>query len=251
MKILSKKNILVAVITLMIGVAAAFGAIGLFNRSTTVEGTVAAFILNPEGKPDGVVLDTGDQIHFGAETGLLVAQQIKIGDRLSVTGKIGSSSNYGRELRAESLQIGDQTITVLKSAPKPPRDGERGPKPRPAGKKMPPPPVEDANAPKPDDAKMPKPEDAPIPPVAPKPLEKVSANGQVRFVLVGGRGEARGLILSSGEQIELPKEVNDANLSFNQDTQVSVEGETASSEFGKFIHPTRLTIGNQTFSFNR
>lgn len=246
MKIFSKSNITVGLITLVIGVFAVVGIAKVFRQSTaSVSGTITAFILNPEGKVDGVILDTGDQLNFGMETGVIVSEKVKIGDAISATGHTGTKSDYGRELQAETLQIGDQTITVLHSKPKSPRD-ERRPKPRPGDDKMPP-----ANAPKQDDVNAPKLSDVNFPPVAPIPMQTTTANGQIRFVLVGGRGEARGLILSSGEQIALPKEVNDAGLTFNQETQISVEGESAQSDFGKFIHPTRLTIENQTFSFNR
>lgn len=242
MKIFSKSNITVSLVALVIGVFAVVGIAKVFRQSTAnVSGTITAFILNPEGKVDGAILDTGDQVNFGMETGAIVSEQAKVGDAISATGHAGTKSDYGRELRAETVQIGDQTITVLHSKPKPLRD-ERRPKPRPRDDKMPPAP-RDANAPKPGDVNA--------PPVVPIPMQTATASGQVRFVLVGGRGEARGLILSSGEQIALPKEVNDANLTFNQETQISVEGESAQSNFGKFIHPIRLTVGNQTFSFNR
>lgn len=257
MKFINKKSIAIGIITLALGVLAACATAttrGWFNSSTSVEGTIVAFILNPEGKPDGAIIDTGDQIRFGAETGAIVAQQIKVGDRLTTTGHAGTRTDYGRELRAESLQIGDQTITVLRSQPKPPHgdkpkpgDERRPKKPRPASddKMMPPSASQDANiAPQPNaDANAPQPE--------PIPTQAASASGNIRFVLVGGRGEARGLILSTGEQIALPKEVNDANIIFAQDTQISTEGEAAKTDFGTFIRPTRLTVGNQTFSFNR
>lgn len=264
MQFINKKSIAIGIITLVLGVLAACAVTattrGWFDSSTSVEGTIAAFILNPEGKTDGAILDTGDQVHFGAETGALISGQIKVGDRLKVTGHAGTKSDYGREIRAESLQIGDQTITVLHSQPEPrgdkggkprPADDRKGPKPprpgddrqpRTGDDKMPPPVLDDANAPKPEMNQ---------PPTAPIPAPTASASGQIRFVLVGGRGEARGLILSTGEQIALPKEVNDANLTFVQDTQVSAEGEAAKTDAGTFIHPTRLSIGNQTFSFNR
>ncbi|MET0752045.1 MAG: hypothetical protein ABWZ66_01665 [Pyrinomonadaceae bacterium] len=251
MKIFSKSNITVGLITLVIGVFTVVGIAKVFRQSTTsVSGTITAFILNPEGKVDGVILDTGDQLNFGMETGVIVSEKVKIGDAISATGHAGTKSDYGRELRAETLQIGDQTITVLHSKPKSPRD-ERRPKPHPGDDKMPSPAPGDAKAPKTDNVNAPKLGDVNSPPVAPIPMQTMTANGQIRFVLVGGRGEARGLILSSGEQIALPKEVNDEGLTFNQETQISVEGESAQSDFGKFIHPTRLTIGNQTFSFNR
>lgn len=256
MKFINKKYITIGILTLLIGVLAAFAANKTWwNQSSSAQGTVVAFILSPEGKTDGAVLDTGDQIHFGAETGAIISRQIKIGDAMTATGHAGTKSDYGRELRAETVQIGDQTITVVNSKPKPPR-GERKPgpredkdrrKPRPGDDKMPPAP-QDADAPKPEDFDA-TPSALSQSPVAPR--QTASASGQVRFVLVGGRGEARGLILSGGEQIALPKEVNDAGLSFSQDTQISVEGEAAKSDAGTFIRPTRLSIGNQTFSFNR
>lgn len=256
MKFINKKSITVGIITLFVGVLAACGAAGLINQSATVEGNVVAFILNPEGKTDGVILETGDQINFGAETGEIVAGQIKIGDRLTASGRAGTKSDYGRELRAETVQIGDQTITVVNAKPKKPRDGDKPKpphgehKPRPGDDKMPPPAPQDASQPPTDDANQPKSESS-QPLLMPIPAQTASASGNVRFVLVGAKGEPRGLILSGGEQINLPKEVNDADLTLASDTQISVEGAAATSGAGTFIRPTRLSIGNQTFSFNR
>jgi len=123
----------------------------------------------------------------------------------------------------------------------PPHD-DKGPK----GKK-PLPPGERPNAPQ-TNIENPVGESIPPPPV---PRETMTANGNVRFVLVGRGGEARGLILSDGTQVALPKEVKDSNLTFNGQTMVNVEGEAAKSEFGTFIKLTKLTIGDQTFSVNR
>lgn len=76
MKFINKKYITVGILTLALGVLAAFAATKtLWNQSATAQGKVVAFILNPEGKTDGAILDTGDQIHFGAETGALIVQQ--------------------------------------------------------------------------------------------------------------------------------------------------------------------------------
>ncbi|MGI8469019.1 MAG: hypothetical protein ACR2N3_11275 [Pyrinomonadaceae bacterium] len=254
MKFINKRYITIGILTLSVGVLAACAAAKTWwDSTTTVQGKVVTFILNPQGKIDGAVLDTGDQVRFGAETGEIAARQIKIGDALSATGRAGEKSDYGRELRAESLQIGDQTITVLNSKPKPPRDGER--KPRHDDDKMPPAP-DTADAPQSNvappataDANAPAPN--PASPPAPIPMQTASVSGQAQIVLVGAKGEPRGLILSTGEQIDLPREVIETGLTFNQGTQISVEGEAAKSDFGTFIHPTRLTVGNQTFSFNR
>jgi len=249
MKLFNQRNIAVGIIALVIGVFAVFGLTKTFSQSTaSVTGNVAAFILNPEGKVDGAILDTGDQVRFGAETGAIVAQQIKVGDALAATGRAGYKSDYGRELRVETLQIGGQTINVIRAKPMPRGDKEgKGPK----GKKPAPRDDKPQAAPQPPNVENTNGEMSRnvVPPVAPR--ETATANGNVRFVLVGGRGEARGLILSDGTQVMLPKEVHDANLTFNDKTSVSVEGEAAKSDFGRFIRPTRLTIGDQTFSFNR
>ena len=263
---LKSKNLAIGIITLIIGVVAVVGIARVWAaQDTTVSGNVASFILNPEGKIDGAILSTGDQVRFGAQTGELIASQIKIGAALSATGHAGSSSNYGRELRAESLQIGDQTITVVNAKPRPgDRDGKKGPRPpkgeRPRSPREGKPEPRDDERPAPRDEQMnespaapaPNAENQPkadAPPVPEKETAKASSN--VKFILVGGKGEARGLILADGTQIDLPKEVKDAEISFSEATTVNVEGEVSKGQFGSFIRPTILTIDNQTFSFNR
>lgn len=255
-KFLNGRNIAIGIITLALGVLVAVGIGKAFVfRTTSVSGNIVSFVLNPEGKVDGAILDTGDQIKFGEQTGELVASQIKIGDALSASGDAGSSTDYGRELRAKTLQIGEQTITVASGAPRPPKhDKPRGDRPHP------PRPPKDGDAPRPELRDAPKPEagNAPQPemnngeaPPAPTSKETAKATSNVKFVLVGGKGEARGLILADGTQIDLPKEVKDAELTFSDATQIAVEGEISRGSFGAFIKPNVLTIDNQTFSFNR
>ena len=70
-------------------------------------------------------------------------------------------------------------------------------------------------------------------------------------VLVNREGEPRGLILANGEQFNLGKEVENAGLSFDQNTNVSVEGEIVKGQFGTFVRPKVLSVGNQTFTFGR
>ncbi len=247
MKFLNTRNIIVSIVALGIGVLAVFGIAKAFGSSTeSVTGNVAAFILNAEGKVDGAILDTGDQVHFGAETGAIVTQQIKVGDALTVTGRAGYKSDYGREFHAETLQISGNTITVVRAKSKPHGKGKEHGDKKPKGKK-----------PLPRDEKSEAPQPIVENPTAenilpqPAPRETMTANGNVRFVLVGKKGEAKGLILSDGTQLKLSKEVKDANLTFTEQTTVNVEGESAKSDFGAFIKPTKLTIGDQTFSFNR
>ncbi len=255
MKLFYKRNLAVGIIALVIGVFAVFGISQTLRQSTEkVTGNITAFVLNSEGKVDGAILDTGDQVSFGAETGAIVTQQLKLGDQLSVTGRAGDKSVYGREFHAETLQIGENTITVVRAKLKPHGKGKDTGDKKPKGKK-PAPRDEKPEASQPNvenpigDVRR---ENVP-PIVQPQfaPRETMTANGTVRFVLVGKRGEAKNLILSDGTQFKLPKEVHDANLTFNEQTSVSVEGEAAKSDFGTFIKLTKLTIGDRIFSFNR
>ncbi len=260
MTFFSKRNMLVGIVTLAIGILAFVGvAKAFFQSSTTVTGNITAFILNPEGKVDGAVLDSGDQAHFGPETGALVAGQTKVGETLTVTGHAGSSSSYGRELEAETLQLGGNTINVIHARPLPPHEKDQDrpmpPADRKGGRRAAPP-VRDGARPNPESRPL---EGEPTSEkgltaqqeTPPAPQETASVDGTVKIVLIGRRGEARGLILNSGEQIALPKEVANTGLALNQETTVRVEGEVSKSEFGRFIRPVRLTIGDQTFSFNR
>ncbi len=247
-KIFNSRNIAIAVITLAIGVFAACGAANMFFGETTVSGNVVSFILNPEGRVEGAILDTGDQVKFGAETGEVVTANVQIGSPLTATGNAGTKSDYGREFHAETLQIGDQTITI---ADKP--KGPKGDKPHPPkGKKGP----KDGEKPSPPNAEIndgkPLPPNAENAPAAtiPQP-ETATVSGTVRYVLVNKDGNPRGLILANGEQLNLGKEVEEAGLSFDTNTSVNATGEIAKSQFGTFARPKVLTIGNQTFTFNR
>lgn len=243
-KIFNGRNIAIALVTLAIGTLAAFGMTKMFFGETTVSGNVAAFILNPEGRVDGAILDTGDQVKFGAETGAVVTANLQIGSPLTATGKPGTSSNYGREFHAETLQIGDRTITIA-GKPKGPKGDKphpphppKGDRPAPRDGEKPLPPNAEINSENAPEANLPQPETGTI-------------NGTVKFVLVNKDGNPRGLILAGGEQLNLGKEVVDAELSFDTNTGVNAEGEIAKSQFGTFIRPKVLTIGNRTFTFNR
>lgn len=255
-KFFNARNIAIAVLTLALGSFVAVGAARLFFGTTeTISGNITSFILNREGRVDGAILDTGDQIKFGAEAGDVVTANAQPGTPLTATGRAGKRSNYGREFHASSLQLGEQTITIASGRPKgpkgpkepkdgrphrphPPKDGDRGPR----GSKddenerpLPPDEAEiaDANADK------------------PSPVETANVSGSVKFVLVNKDGEPRGLILAGGEQFALGKEVEDADLSFDENTSVGATGEIVKTPFGTVLRPKVLTVGQQTFTFDR
>lgn len=245
-KFFNGRNIAIAIFTLAIGTFVAFGAAKLFfNSSTTVSGNVVSFILNPEGRVEGAILDTGDQIKFGAETGEFVAANLQVGAPLTATGSAGSRSTYGREFKARTLKIGEQTVTISGrghrgkedkpgKGKKPHGKGERG-KPRNGEKPLPNGEISEEIAP---DANFPQ-------------AETATVSGTVKHVLVNKDGNPRGLILAGGEQFKLGRIIEDAELSFDTSTNVSATGEIAKSDFGSFIKAKVLTIGDQTFTFDR
>jgi hypothetical protein len=246
-KFLNGRNIAIGIITLVIGVFVVVGIGKVWaGQTTTVSGNVVSFILNPEGKVDGAILDTGDQVKFGAQTGELVASNIQIGGALSATGHAGTKSNYGREIHAQTLQIGEQTINVIGGKGHKGDKGDKGKRPHP--------PKKDEKGERGDrnERREPKPEmnDGEVS-SASTAKETVKVASKVKFVIVDRKGEARGLILADGTNINLPKEAEDAKLTFDETTSIAVEGEVAKGSFGSFVKPNVLTINNQTFSFNR
>ena len=259
---LNSRNLIIGILTLAVGVFAAVGIAKVSaSQAVTVTGSVVSFIVNPEGQVDGAILSTGEQIKFGGQTGEIVTSRIRIGDTLSATGYAGGSSVHGREFKANSLQIGGQTITISAGKPGPkggPKGGLKGAPHHPRGA-LPPPPVAPINGQMPPPPVVPVSGQMPVPPapgmpIAPgfaQPLERAKVSGTVKFVLVGGYGEAKGLILSDGTQLNLPKEVKDSEMTFSNATSVAVEGEIVRGQFGTFIKPLVLTIDNQIFSFNR
>lgn len=253
-----KRNLLVAVSTFIIGIgtfAAIWGMPRVLTRSVTIKSQVAAYLLDERGTVNGLLLASGDQLHFSPQTGEAVAGQIKSGDEVTATGRAGSKSNYGREVRVEQISANGRTIVDAGSGPKPPlksRDGRppRGPGDRPA------PPA----APAPGGAKT-EPNVAPGGDVdanrtengQPATQETFKATGAIRAHLVNGHGDVDGLILSGGEQVRFSPKVGKLVVAAEQgaDTQVSVEGAGVRNERGTVMSPALITVGNQTIALGR
>ncbi|MER3429160.1 MAG: hypothetical protein C4334_13920 [Pyrinomonas sp.] len=226
--ILSKSKYAIAfLIVFGFGVLLAWGAQRLWQQATTTQGQIVAFILDPAGRVEGVALDNGDQVRFGAQTGEFVSSRVKVGDRLTATGRAGTRSGYGREVRATTLQVADQRVEIVPSGPQRPKGPKHGPVP---------PPVPGAGMILPEGSAL---------------EEKATAQGTIKLVLVDGHGQARGLILSDGTQVALPRAVADAGVTLDAQTPVIVEGRAMKSDFGVRVEPARLTIGQRTFSFDR
>lgn len=271
MSIFRKRNLLVAIATFAIGLgacAAIWGVPKFFKRSTTVNSQVSAFLLDDRGEVNGLLLASGDQLHFSKQTGAVVAAQIKVGDNVTATGHAGTKSNYGREVRVEQISANGHTIVEVKDGPKGPhgpRDG-KGERDNPAGPDRDRdhgdrrgPRAQDGDQPPakteapPASASDPKAETATTAaPVAASQPEVFKAAGTIRTHLVNGHGDVDGLILSSGEQVRFSPKVGQLIVAAEQDaeTQVSVEGNGVRNDRGTVIRATLITVGNQTIALN-
>lgn len=258
MKYFEKKNYATVIITFVIGIVAVgaiYGLANLFdwqspvNASTfsswsdqTINGKGSKFLLDDQGKVNGLLLDSGDQLHFSPETGLAIAAVVKVGDDISATGDAGTQSNYGRAFHAKQLTANGQTFTEIKEPKKP--HGER-PKPKHGERPMPP-----------NGETPPTPPIEGNPPIAPLPSanqETFNTSGAIETFLVGMKGEINGLILAGGEQIRFSPKVGEqiTAAGVSADSQVSVTGFGVKNEYGTVIRPNSLTIGNQTFTLGR
>lgn len=244
MKIINTRNLLVAIATLLIGLgtsAAIWGMPKFLQRSTTIKGQVNAYLLDDNGAVTGLLLTTGDQLHFKQETGLAVASQIKVGDQVTVVGHTGTQTKYGREVRVEQISANGRTIVEIAGRPRP--HDHHSSKKRREFEERPGVRVTPANAPV--DASSPQ-NDNQIP-------EVFRAAGRVQTHLVNGHGDVDGLILTSGEQIRLSPKAGQLIVAAEQggNTQLSVEGSGVRNERGIVIRPTSITVGNQTITLGR
>lgn len=264
MSIFSKRNLLVGIATFVIGIgacAAIWGVPKFLKRSTSIKSPVTAYLLDERGAVNGLLLASGDQLHFSPQTGAIVASQIKVGDEVTASGHTGSQSSYGREVRVEQISANGRTIVEAKAGRSRKQElrNRRGPKdsndppvppdvPAQVGAKAEP--TEPDGAPG-NDPNIKQTENAFSAP-APTP-EIFKAVGTIRTHLVNGHGDVDGLILSSGEQVRFSPKVGKLVVAAEEGatTQVSVEGTGVRNERGTVIRPAQITVGNQTISLGR
>jgi hypothetical protein len=275
MSVLTKRNLLIAIAIFVIGAATAIWAVPrIMKRGTSINSQVTAFLLDDRGAVNGLLLASGDQLRFSPETSAAVASQIKVGDQVSAAGHAGKPSKYGREVRVESISANGQTIVEANAGPRhahgprdrrgprggddreesgPPRErGERGrdvsgPDTKPA----------EPNSERPDESRA-NPAVSPSPGIESTPApastpEIFKAMGTVKTHLVNGRGDVDGLILSSGEQVQLSPRVGQLVIAAEQGSnlQITVEGTGVRNEHGTVIRPQQLVVGNQTIVLGR
>jgi hypothetical protein len=285
MSVFSKRNLLVGIAIFVIGVGACgaiWGVRKFMRRSTSIKSQVTAYLLDDRGEVNGLLLASGDQLHFSPQTGAVVASQIKVGDEVTASGHPGSQSKYGREVRVEQISANGRTIVEAEAGPPRPHEpnDKRGPQDRErredrADRRGPPdasaqagtqpPPVRaEATPTEPSRASASDPNAkqtgnaVPTPALSPAPSPALSpeifkAAGTISTHLVNGHGDVDGLILSSGEQVRFSPRVGQLVVAADQGatTQVSIEGNGVRNEHGTVIRPTQITVGSQTIALGR
>src|SRR5260370_18429149 len=120
MSVFTKRNLLVGIAIFVIGggaCAAIWGVRRVMRRSTSIKSQVTAYLLDERGEVNGLVLASGDQLHFSPQMGAVVASQIKVADEVTATGHAGSLSKYGLEFRVEQISANVHTIVEGKVGP--------------------------------------------------------------------------------------------------------------------------------------
>jgi hypothetical protein len=88
---------------------------GTYN--TTVTGEVQQYLLNPEGKVDGLLLKNGLQIKFPPDMGDSVMAIVSPGTQVSIFGTPGVSTRFGQELIARSITNSQTGRIVVEQGP--------------------------------------------------------------------------------------------------------------------------------------
>lgn len=260
-------------------------AVQEWYQTVTVHGRVTLFLLDDQARVEGLLLDEGSQVHFDPGMAAVIIDRVTTGDALSVVGRGGRSSSFGRVVHATELTINGQTLATTYDGPRhgPPPEprGSRGPHgpqrgnapPPPDGGRgaqfpPPPPPLESgyaAIAPPPaagvsrQGAPYPPPPatavvgaprpDAPPPPIPPAPqVNRLTIRAKVQNFLVGDRGELIGLALDNGDQVHFAPRVGEALTAQTPGAHpdVVVEGDAVRGDHGTMVRPTRLTVGTRT-----
>ena len=129
------------------------------------QGIADRFLLDPHGKADGLLLKSGQQVHFPPHMSAKAVAAIKLGSAVKIRGVRPRGADL---VAAVSLEAADGTTIVDHGPPKPEGDHEADKLPPPDGR---------------------------------KPMD---AEGVVRHVLHGPKGEARGALLEDGRIVRMP-----------------------------------------------
>jgi hypothetical protein len=175
-------------------------------------GTVQQYLLNPEGKVDGLLLKNKLQVKFPPHLTNQLTNAIAPGAEVRIAGKAGVATRFGQEVEASQITNQQNQQTIAVQSPMAP----------------PPPPVNKANT-----------------------YTSLSAEGTAQNWLVGHRGELNGLILSSGVEVKFPPHVGEQLVNMIQgNDKVQVQGFGSRNSYGQVIEVTRLSVNGENVAIS-
>ncbi len=176
------------------------------DYTTTYNGKVQQYLLNPEGRVDGLLLNNKIQVKFPPHLSDRLTNAIAPNDEVSIIGVAGTPTQFGQEIRATQIVNLRTQQTIVNQPPTVP----------------------------------------PAPPANRVSYSNLSADGIARHWLVGHRGELKGVILSSGVEVKFPPHVGDRLVSIIQgNDKVQVQGFGTRNTYGQVIEATTLTVNGQ------
>ena len=96
----------------------------MFNDSSTmktklssISGTVNAYLINPKGPVDGLLLSDGKQLHLPPHLSTVLQQAVQPGDSIQATVEPGFPSTFGQEFRILSVTNSRSMQTVVERPP--------------------------------------------------------------------------------------------------------------------------------------
>ncbi|BAU44191.1 hypothetical protein [Leptolyngbya sp. O-77] len=174
-------------------------------------GTVDRYLLNPQGQVDGLLLTNRVQVKFPPHLGDDLVQVFRPGDTVTIAGYPGVPTNLGLEVRAYQL-ANPRTQQVVVDRP-------------------------------------------PAYPPHLQPMQSAarygtfSVSGRVYRWLVSRRGDIKGIVLESGEQIKFPPHVGyQLEGLAREGSAVQAEGYGAETPYGRVIEAFSLTVDGQAIA---
>lgn len=87
------------------------------KQLSSINGTVQAYLVNPNGKVDGLLLSDGKQLHLPPHLSTILQQVIQPGHSIQATVEPGLESTFGQEFRILSVTNSLSMQTVVNQPP--------------------------------------------------------------------------------------------------------------------------------------
>lgn len=188
----------------------AFGASNALAEQKT--GTVKQYLMNPDGRVDGLLLEDGTQVHFPPHLSEGLVASVAKSDPVKIEGsKVGSAV-----LRADKIE---NTKTGKFIVDKPPVEKGRPPGPPPHGPGTP---------------------GGPKGPLA--GLTELSVSGTVTSELNGRKGEVNGVVLSDDTIVHFgPRLLENSKVKTTKGSKIKVTGFGTKNDYGQSIEATDVS----------